>query len=152
MAQGKYLPYAVDWRFLVHLRDTPTPCKRRGCTRRLLSRGFHSPLTGRAGLWVMGLSPWWGCATHASTKALIIVPYLSLQTFCALRGHVCVTAERCQCWWGCDYGLCFAWRGTDVVLAEGQPKETALGRDSEVQHVGWGLWLGCALVHKLGNL
>lgn len=39
-----------------------------------------------------------------------------------------------------------------MVFAEGQPKETALGRDSEVQHVGWGLWLGCALVHKLGNL
>lgn len=37
---------------------------------------------------------------------------------------------------GCDYGLCFAWRGIDVVFAEGKPKWAGLGRDLEVQSVG----------------
>lgn len=40
----------------------------------------------------------------------------------------------------------------DVVFAEGKPEGTGLGRGLEVQRMGWGLQLGFALVHKLGNL
>ena len=89
MAQEKYLPRAMDRRFLVHLTDTPTPCKRQGWARQLPSRAFHSPLAGRASSRDVGLSLCWSSVTHASTEALIIAPYLSLQTFCALTGRVC---------------------------------------------------------------
>lgn len=43
---------------------------------------------GRARSWERGLSPRWGCVIRASTKALIIALYLSLQIFCALTGCV----------------------------------------------------------------
>lgn len=105
--QGKCLSCAVNQSFLVHLPGTPTPSNCQGWAQRLPSRDFHSPSAGRAGWWEP--FPRWGCVTCASAEALIIAPYLSLQTFCALMGHVCVTAEHCRCWSGCGYGLCFAW-------------------------------------------
>ena len=149
MAQGSYLPRAVDWSFPVHPTDTPALRKCQGWAQQLPSRGIHSPLAGRASSWGAGLSPCSGCVTRAGTKALITAPYFSQQTFCGLAGHVRVTAARCRCWWGCDYGWCFAWKGTDAAFAKGKPKGSSLGSDSELQRVGLWLRLGFAALLRL---